>query len=88
MANETHPADARNGTEGQDVLLDFGRESLAHLHNVALRLLLVCLRQQDNGVRMLQRDLIFKQTHVVVIALEPVHHDEEVHTDEPVLASH
>ena len=73
MANEAHLADAGNWAERKYILLDLSSEPLTHLHQVTLSLVLVRLRQEDDSIWMLQRNLILKQSHVVVITLEAVH---------------
>ena len=45
-------------------------------------MVLVALREQDHGIWVLERDLILKQPHIVVISLEAMLHDEKVHADE------
>ena len=48
-------------------------------------MLLVRLGEKDDGVGVLERDLIFEQTHVVMIALEAVLHHEKVDANECLL---
>ena len=76
VPNEAYLANARDGAEREDVLFDFRGQSLTHLHNVTLSVVLVALREQNNGIWVLKRDLILEQPHIVVIALEAMLHDE------------
>ena len=53
VADEAYLADAGDRAEGQDVLLDFCGKPLAHLHDVALSLVLVALREENDSVGVL-----------------------------------
>lgn len=76
MANKTDLANAGDGAEWKDVLLDLSGESLTHLHYVALSMILITLRKQNHSIWVLEWNLILEQTHIVVIALEAMLHDE------------
>ena len=52
MAYETDPCQASDWTELLNVVFDFLRQSLPHLQDVALSLLLVALAAQKNAIRM------------------------------------
>ena len=51
---EAHLTYAGDGAEGEDVLLDFSSKPFSHFHYVALCLILVTLREQDDSVRVLE----------------------------------
>ena len=54
VPNEAYLANARDRAEREDVLFDFRGQSLTHLHNVTLSVVLVTLREQNHGVRVLK----------------------------------
>ena len=82
MADEADLADAGDGAEREDVLLDFGGQSLSHLHNITLCVILVALSEKYDGVRVLQRNLVLEQPHVIMVSLKAVLHDEEGYANE------
>ena len=85
VTDEADFADARNGTEREDVLLYFVCEAFSHFHQVSLSLVLICLGQQNYCVWVLQRYLVLKQSHVVVVALEAVLKDKKMDSDKPCI---
>ena len=42
----------------------------------------IALWEQDNGIGVLQRNLILEEAHIVVITLETMLHNEEMHSNE------
>ena len=78
MSDKANLAYAADRAERKDVLLDFGGEAFAHLHDISFRLVFIALREQDDRVGVLEGDLILKEAHIVVVALEAVNHDEQV----------
>lgn len=80
-----HEADARetaDGAEGLDVLFDLVGQALSHFKNVPLRQLLIGTRLQEEGLGVLQRQVVLEQTHVPRVALEAVAQHEQVHADD------
>ena len=54
VAYEAHLTDAGDRAEGEDVLLDFSSKPLSHFHYVALCLILITLREQNDCVGVLE----------------------------------
>jgi hypothetical protein len=85
VADEADFCQTRGRTEAQNVLFYLVRQSFAHFKNVALRLIFIARAHQYNTVRVRECYLVSKQSHIPMIALKPMTHYKQVHTDLQIL---
>ena len=78
VSDEADPSEAGEGQVVLDEGGDFRGEALAHVRNVALRVVLVDGGAEEHGFGVQVVEVVLEQLHVVGVALEAVHEDEEV----------
>ena len=64
VPNEGTPCQACDWAELLYVVFNFGGQSFAHLHNVSFSLILITLTTEKDAIRMKNRQIVFKQSHV------------------------
>lgn len=76
VRNKAYFAEREIWTVLRDIVVDFLRQSDAHLHDVTLSVFFVCARAEEHRLGEEQSDIVLQQTHVVRISLKAMHHHE------------
>ena len=69
-----------------DIVVDFLGKTDTHLSNVAFSVLLIGAGAKEHGFGEEDCNIVLQQAHVIGVALEAVHHDEEMDTSIVILA--
>ena len=68
-----------------DIVVDFLGKTDSHLSNVAFSVLLIGAGAKEHGFGEEDCNIVLQQAHVIGVALEAVHHDEEMDTSIVIL---
>lgn len=80
VPDEADAAEARQGAELLDVLLDLVCQPLAHVEDVSLGEVLVDARGEEDSLGVAQREVVLEDAHIARVPLEAVAQHEQMNS--------
>lgn len=76
MTDKANLAETWHWAEREDILFHLSGKAFTHLHNISFCLVFIALWKQNDGIRMLKRNLILEESHIIMITLETMTKDK------------